>query len=161
MKTMPMYIGAMKIKIKYFSDDVPRLHQIDNGDWIDVYAAETVVIHKGEHKLIPLGFACQLPKGFEAHLLPRSSTYKKWGIIMANNTGIIDNSYCGDNDQWMFSAICLNTNGFVAGEPVSFIAKGDKIAQFRIVESMPPVEFEEVTTLGNSDRGGFGSTGAR
>ena len=102
----------------------------------------------------------QLPKGYEAHLAPRSSSFKKWGIIMTNSFGIIDESYCGDNDVWKFNAYCLESKSTYCGFPCTVIKRGDKIGQFRIVEKMPPVKFVEVEQLGNSDRGGFGSTGS-
>lgn len=97
----------MEIKIKYLSDNIPEIKLNSKGNWIDLYAAEDVFIPYNNMKLIPLGVAMKLPKGFEAHLLPRSSTYKNWGIIMANNMGIIDESYCGNEDEWKFPAICV------------------------------------------------------
>ena len=163
---------AMNIKIKYL-EGAKKLEKITKGDWIDVYAYEDVFIPNGEMKLINLGFAMELPEGYEAHLVPRSSTYKNWGIIMTNSIGIIDNSYCGDNDIWKFPAYSLSQNTVVFTDNEdpqsnqskckfgSMIHKGDKIAQFRIVEKMPEIELEEVEQLGNSDRGGFGSTGSK
>ena len=158
----------MKVRIKYMQPDTKRLAAIDKGDWIDVYADETKVIYEGEHKLIKLGFAMELPQGYEAHLAPRSSTFKKWGIIVANSFGVIDESYKGDNDEWMLSVYCLqgqNQNisdgGMSISKPYSIIERGDKIAQFRIIEKMPKIEFEEVDSLDNEDRGGFGSTGSK
>ena len=150
----------MEIKIKYMHPDTKRLEQIDKGDWIDVYADEEVAFDYGDHKLIKLGFAMELPKGYEAHLAARSSTFKKWGIIVANAFGIIDESYKGDNDEWMLSAICLKEPEDVL-RPATVIHRGDKIAQFRIIEKMPKIEFEEVDSLDNEDRGGFGSTGSK
>lgn len=148
----------LNIKIKYLNEEVPRLNKITKGDWIDLYAAEDVIINKNEFKLINLGIAMQLPKGYEAHLLPRSSTFKNWGIIMTNSMGVIDETYCGDNDYWRFPAYCLIPN---SSERYTKINKGDKIAQFRIVEHMPVVCFEEVDSLNNKDRGGFGTTGIK
>lgn len=138
------------ITVQYLDETVTRLTENEKGDWIDLYAAETVTLQKGEHKLIHLGVAMKLPDGYEAHLVPRSSTYKKWGIIQANHTGIIDNSYSGPNDWWMMSAIAMRD---------TVINKGDKICQFRIVERQPPLIFEEGKMEGE-DRGGFGSTGS-
>lgn len=138
------------ITVQYLDETVTRLTENKKGDWIDLYAAETVTLQKGEHKLIHLGVAMKLPDGYEAHLVPRSSTYKKWGIIQANHTGIIDNSYSGPNDWWMMSAIAMRD---------TVINKGDKICQFRIVERQPPLIFEEGKMEGE-DRGGFGSTGS-
>ena len=137
------------IKVKYFTDIEP-LKQETYGNWIDLRAAEDVFMEAGEFRLIPLGVAMELPAGYEAHAVPRSSTYKKWGIIQANHMGVIDSTYCGDNDQWMFPAIALKK---------TFIQKGDRICQFRIVKSQPEINFETVAVLGNPDRGGIGSTG--
>jgi dUTP pyrophosphatase len=138
------------ITVQYLDETVTRLTENKKGDWIDLYAAETVTLQKGEQKLIHLGVAMKLPDGYEAHLVPRSSTYKKWGIIQANHVGIIDNSYSGPNDWWMMSAIAMRD---------TVINKGDKICQFRIVERQPPLIFEEGKMEGE-DRGGFGSTGS-
>lgn len=139
----------LEIKIKYFTN-IEKVEQISVGDWIDLRAAEDVSMVVGDFKLIPLGIAMQLPEGYEAHVVPRSSTYKKWKIIQANHMGVIDESYCGDNDQWMFPAIALEN---------TIIHKGDRICQFRIMEHQPELRFVEVSKLGNEDRGGFGSTG--
>lgn len=138
------------IKVKYFTDVEP-LQQIDGGDWIDLRAAEDITMEAGDFRLIPLGVAMELPVGYEAHVVPRSSTYKKWGIIQANHMGVIDNSYSGNNDQWMFPAIA-----FVD----TVIHKNDRICQFRIEKIQPTLEFVTVDHLDGKDRGGFGSTGA-
>ena len=142
-------ITIMKIKVKYFADIEP-LEKIDKGDWIDLRAAADVTLKKGEYALIPLGVGMILPKGYEAHVAPRSSTYKHFKIILANSMGIIDNCYCGDNDQWHFPAIALED---------TVIHKNDRICQFRIVEKQPPIEFETVEKRRDVDRGGLGSTG--
>lgn len=139
----------MKIKIKYFTD-IEKITKIEKGDWIDLRAAEDVTLKAGEFKLIPLGVAMELPSGYEAHMVPRSSTYKKFGIIQTNHQAVIDESYCGDNDQWLYPAYALRDTE---------IHKGDRICQFRIMEKQPNIEFEEVEQLGNEDRGSFGSTG--
>lgn len=139
-----------KIRVKYLRDVEP-IKAINKGDWIDLYCAETVDLREGDRGMIPLGVAMQLPAGYEAHLVPRSSTFRNYGIIQTNSIGIIDNSYCGDNDEWMMPVYA--TRDMV-------IRKGVRICQFRIVENMPEVEIEEVESLGNADRGGFGSTGA-
>lgn len=139
------------IKIKYISDQVDKLRYIDNiSDWIDLRVAETVTIKAGEFKLIPLGIAMELPTGYEAHIVPRSSTFKNFGIIQTNSMGIIDETYCGDNDQWFFPALAMRD---------TIINVNDRICQFRIVEHQPKIEFIEMDTLGNKDRGGHGSTG--
>lgn len=142
----------MKIRIKYLSKDIDKIKKISVGDLIDLRCAEDTVIKKGELKLIPLGIAMELPKGYEAHVYPRSSTYKKHKILLSNSVGIIDESYCGDNDQWCFPAYATED---------TFIEKNTRICQFRIFEHQPTIEFEEVETLGNSDRGGIGSTGTK
>lgn len=139
----------MEIKIKYFTD-IEEIGSRINGDWIDLRAAEDVTMKAGDFKLIPLGIAMQLPIGYEAHIVPRSSTYKKFGIIQTNHQAVIDNSYCGDNDQWFYPAYALRDTE---------IKKNDRICQFRIMMKQPPVSFEKVETLGNENRGGFGSTG--
>ncbi|MDY2588907.1 MAG: dUTP diphosphatase [Agathobacter sp.] len=139
------------IKIKYFSDEIERLDYIDGkSDWIDMRASEEVTLKAGEFKLIPLGVAMQLPKGYEAHLVPRSSTFKTWGIIQTNSMGVVDCSYCGDNDMWRMPVYATRDTQ---------IHINDRIAQFRIVKNQPQIDFVEVESLGNDDRGGFGSTG--
>lgn len=137
------------IKIKYFTD-IEKIQGIKQGDWIDLRAAEDVFLKKGEFKLIPLGVAMQLPEGYEAHIVPRSSTFKNFGIIQTNHQAVIDESYCGDNDQWFYPALAMRDTE---------IKKNDRICQFRIMKKQPEVEFIEVSSLNNTDRGGFGSTG--
>ena len=150
----------MKIKIKYF-DNAKELNMIEKGNWCDLYANKDMFIPEGEKMMIPLGVAMQLPEGYEAHVVPRSSTFKTWGIIQTNHIGIIDNSYCGENDQWFYPAYCLEPKNFIDNQYGTLIRKGDKIAQFRIIEVQPKLEFEKVESLGNKDRGGFGSTGSK
>lgn len=147
--------GGLKmneIKIKYFSDEIDKLEFIegDKSDWIDLRAAENVTLKTGESKLIKLGVGMILPEGYEAHMLPRSSTYKNFGITMTNSMGIIDESYCGENDEWRFPALAHKDTE---------IHVNDRIAQFRIVEKMAKVKFEEVDHLKKESRGGIGSTG--
>ena len=149
-----------KIRIKYFTDKIEKLTYIDGkSDWIDLRASEEVEMKAGEFKLIPLGVAMELPKGYEAHIMPRSSTYKNFGIIQANSCGIVDGSYCGDNDEWQFPALCQRGDCLKNGRRGAIIQKNDRICQFRIMKHQPEIELVEVETLGNSDRGGFGSTG--
>lgn len=148
------------IKVKYFRDDLTRLKIDPKGDMIDLYAAEDITINEMDEALIPLGVAMELPIGYRANLLPRSSTFKKWGIIVTNSMGVIDHTYCGDNDEWKLAVFCLKGREFVNGKKCTIIHKGDKIAQFEIVPIMPKVVLEEVDHLGNADRGGFGSTGS-
>lgn len=139
----------IKIKIKYFTD-INKIERIPIGDWIDLRAAETVEMKQGEFKLIPLGIAMKLPLGYEAHVVPRSSTFKNWGIIQVNSMGIIDNSYSGNNDQWFFPALAMRD---------TVINKNDRICQFRIMKVQPQVQFMEVEKLNDVNRGGHGSTG--
>lgn len=136
--------------IKYFDKEIDKIKQFDNGDWIDLRAAETVHMHKGEFRLIPLGVGMILPKGYEAHIVPRSSTYKNFHIIQTNHQGVIDESYCGDKDQWMFSAYATKD---------TTINKNDRICQFRIMKKQPSLRFIQVEGLCSESRGGFGSTG--
>ena len=144
-------MNSMNIKIKYFTDAIDRLTYIDGkSDWIDLRAAREVVLKKGDFALIPLGVAMELPKGYEAHVVPRSSTFKNFGIIQTNHMGVIDESYCGDNDQWHFPAYALR-------DTVNHV--NDRICQFRIMEHQPKIVFEETEKLDNKDRGGIGSTG--
>ena len=140
----------MKIKIKYHNDQMEKIGKIESGDWVDLRAAETVEMKAGEHRLISLGVSMKLPEGYEAHVAPRSSTFKNWGILMTNSVGVIDNSYSGSNDVWKFSAYATRDTK---------IEVNDRICQFRVIEKMPPISFEEVETLDDKDRGGFGSTG--
>lgn len=146
-----------KIKIKYHSDAIEKIEKITIGDWIDLRAAENVFIPVNEFALISLGVSMKLPEGYEAHVVPRSSTFKNWGIIMTNSVGIIDNSYCGTNDVWKFPAFCLKVIDHVGRG--TMIRQGDRICQFRIVRNQPEIEFEEVEVLEETDRGGFGTSG--
>ena len=143
----------MNIPIRYFGSDIERLRYIDGrSDWIDLRAAETVEMKAGEFRLIPLGVAMELPRGYEAHVVPRSSTFKNFGIIQTNSMGVIDESYCGTEDQWYFPAYALRD---------TVIRKNDRICQFRIMEHQPALEFVEREELSGENRGGFGSTGIR
>lgn len=141
-----------EIKIKYFDSEIDKIQKIEKGDWIDLRAAETVEMKAGEFRLIKLGVGMKLPDGYEAHIVPRSSTFKNFGIIQTNHIGIVDSSYCGDNDQWLFPAYALRD---------TIIHKNDRICQFRIVEKQPELSFEKVEHLEDTDRGGFGSTGTK
>lgn len=139
------------IKIKYFSEKIERLKYIDGkSDWIDLRSAEEIHLKAGDFKLIPLGVAMQLPAGYEAHIVPRSSTFKNFGIIQTNHQGVIDGSYCGENDQWFMPVYALRD---------SHIEVNDRVCQFRIMKNQPTLQFDEVTFLDNKDRGGIGSTG--
>ena len=139
------------IRIKYFSDKIEKLTYIENkSDWIDLRAAKDVSLKKGEFALIPLGVAMELPEGYEAHVVPRSSTFKNFGIIQTNHMGVIDESYSGDNDQWFMPALAVRDTE---------IHLNDRICQFRIMKHQPRIAFCETESLSNPDRGGHGSTG--
>ena len=141
---------SLELKIKYHNDDLIRLKPLVNGDWVDLRAVEEVSLKAGEFKLISLGISVQLPKGYEAHIVPRSSTFMNFGIIQTNHYGVIDESYCGDNDIWKFPAYALRDTK---------IHINDRICQFRLYEHQPSLELKEVSKLNGQDRGGFGSTG--
>ena len=142
-----------EIKIKYLNDEITRLEYIDGkSDWIDLRSAEEVELKAGEFKLIHLGVAMQLPEGYEAHIVPRSSTFKKWGIIQTNHCGIVDNSYCGPNDWWRMPVFALRDTK---------IEVNDRICQFRIQKNQPTLVFNEVEEMEADNRGGFGSTGTK
>jgi dUTP pyrophosphatase len=139
------------IRIRYHSDKIEKLQYIaGKSDWIDLRAAEDVTLKKGEFHLIKLGVSMQLPKGYEAVIVPRSSTYKNFGIIQTNHMGVVDETYCGDNDIWMMPALAMRDTE---------IHVNDRICQFRIQKHQPQISFEEVDELHNEDRGGIGSTG--
>lgn len=138
------------IKVKYLRD-IQKIERFNVGDWIDLRAAEDVTMKAWEYRMIPLGVAMELPQGYEALVAPRSSTFKKLGIMLANSIGIIDESYKGDNDEWNFLAYAMRD---------TVIHKNERICQFRIIKHQPLIHLQEVETLGNADRGGIGSTGA-
>lgn len=139
------------IQIKYFTDKIDKLTYIDGkSDWIDLRAAKEMAIKAGEYALIPLGVAMKLPEGYEAHIVPRSSTYKNYGLIQTNHMGVVDESYCGDNDQWHMPVYALRD---------TVIHINDRVCQFRIMEHQPRIIFDEVSVLDGPNRGGFGTTG--
>lgn len=139
------------VQIKYHDDTIEKIEKIAQGDWIDLRAAETVELKAGDFKIVSLGVSMKLPEGYEAHIIPRSSTFKKWGILQTNHMGVIDNSYSGDNDIWGMPVLALRD---------TLINKNDRICQFRIMKKMDDLQFNEVEHLDGKDRGGFGSTGA-
>lgn len=141
---------ALQLKVKYHNKGLIPIKSISKGDWLDLRAAEDVSLKAGEFKLISLGVSIELPKGYEAHIVPRSSTFKNFGIIQTNHYGVIDESYCGDNDIWMFPAYALRDTE---------IHINDRICQFRLYKHQPELELEEVSNLDGPNRGGFGSTG--
>ena len=142
------------IKIKYVDKTMKKLDYIDGAksEWIDLRSAEDVVLKAGEFKLINLGVCMKLPDGYEAHVVPRSSTFKKFGIIQTNHQSVIDNAYCGDDDVWFYPVLAMRD---------THIYKGDRICQFRIMKTQPKIIFEEVEHLECKNRGGFGSTGVK
>jgi dUTP pyrophosphatase len=137
------------VKIKYMRG-IDKIERFNVGDWIDLRAAEDVYLERWQHKMIPLGVAMELPEGYEALIAPRSSTFKRYGILLSNSIGIIDEAYKGDNDEWHFPAYAVRD---------TFIKKNDRICQFRIIQHQPMINLVEVESLGNADRGGLGSTG--
>ena len=139
------------IQIKYFTDKIDKLTYIDGkSDWIDLRAAKEMELKAGQYAMIPLGVAMKLPEGYEAHIVPRSSTYKNYGLIQTNHMGVVDESYCGDNDQWHMPVYALRD---------TVVHVNDRICQFRIMEHQPKIVFEEMEAFDAPDRGGFGSTG--
>lgn len=139
------------IQIKYFTDKIEKLAYIaGKSDWIDLRASEEVALRAGDFALIPLGVAMKLPEGYEAHLVPRSSTFKTWGLLQTNSLGVVDSSYCGDNDMWRMPVYATRD---------TVVHVNDRIAQFRIMKNQPQLNFDEVSHLDHADRGGFGSTG--
>jgi len=143
----------MNIKIKYHSKEIDKITNIEGkSDWFDLRSAENVTLKAGEYKLISLGVSMELPEGYEAYIVPRSSTYKNFGIIQTNHLGLIDEIYKGNNDIWKYPALAMRDTE---------IKINDRICQFRIQKKMPSVTFEEVDDLENEDRGGFGSTGRK
>lgn len=140
----------LEIKIKYLEARLDEIAATKIGDWIDLRSANTVHLYKGEKTLLHLGVAMKLPDGYEAILAPRSSTFKNYGLIQTNGIGVIDNTYCGDHDEWMLSVISTRD---------TIIHKNDRICQFRIQKKQPTIKFVVVDKLGGEDRGGFGSTG--
>ena len=141
---------GLPLRIKYFDKSIEKLKKTEKGDWIDLRSAIDISLKKGDFALIPLGVGMVLPDGYEAHIVPRSSTFKNWKIIQTNSVGIIDNSYSGENDQWMMPVYAVEDTE---------IKKNDRISQFRILEKMPALEIQEVEHLNDVSRGGFGSTG--
>lgn len=142
----------LQIKVKYFDSEIEKLEKISNGDWIDLRSSETVELKQFEFKIIPLGVGMILPEGYEANIVPRSSTFKNFGVLQTNSYGVIDNSYSGENDQWGFPALAMRD---------TVINKGDRICQFRINKRMDNIEIEFVDKLNDKSRGGFGSTGTK
>ncbi len=137
------------IEIKYYPGS-PHLEKIEKGDWIDLYTYEDTVLFAGDSAIIPLGVAMKLPAGYEAIVAPRSSTFKRWSIIQTNSLGVIDSSYCGDDDQWGMPVYATRN---------VTIPKGTRLCQFRIQKRQPDILFKEVDFLNNENRGGFGSSG--
>lgn len=141
------------LKIKYHTDAIEKLAYIDGkSDWIDLRAAKRYELKKGDWQLIDLGVSIALPEGYEAHVVPRSSTYRTWGLLQTNSCGVIDNTYSGDGDVWMVPMLATRD---------TVVEVGDRICQFRIMKNQPQIVFNEVEHLDGADRGGFGTTGKR
>lgn len=140
----------MEILIKYHEPRLEKLKAISVGDWIDLRAAERVELKAGGFYMVSLGVSMKLPEGYEAHIAPRSSSFRKWGFLQVNSVGVVDNSYSGTNDLWMLPIYATRD---------AVIEVNDRICQFRIMERMPEITFREVDALDPQDRGGFGSTG--
>ena len=138
------------IKVKYLPGS-PHLTINSDGSWIDLYTYEDTVLQSGDFKIISLGVAMKLPEGYEANFVPRSSTFKRWGVLQTNCYSVIDPTYCGDSDIWGYPVYATRA---------VTIPKGTRLCQFRINRVQPVIRFEEVSTLGNTDRGGFGTSGA-
>lgn len=143
-------MNNLDIKIRYLETGLVEIKATEIGDWIDLRSAETVCLYKGEKALLRLGVAMKLPDGYEAIVAPRSSTFKNYGLIQTNGIGIIDSTYCGNNDEWMMPVLATRE---------TMIYKNDRICQFRIQKKQPTIKFVVVDKLGGEDRGGFGSTG--
>lgn len=139
----------IEIKIKYLKEIEPIKHMVI-GDWLDLRCAEDTVLKRGEFKYIPLGVSMELPLGYEAIIVPRSSTFKNYGIIQTNGVGVIDETYCGPNDEWHFPALAVRD---------TFIPKNTRICQFRLLNHQPSIIFNVSDLTHNKDRGGLGSTG--
>lgn len=143
---------GVELVVRYHNDNIKKFKKFSNGDWIDLCAAESVEMAQFDFKLISLGFAMELPLGYEANIVPRGSTFKNFGVIQANHFGVIDNEYCGDNDVWRFPAIALRD---------TVIEEGDRICQFRLNKIQPDVKVKFTTRLTGKNRGGFGHTGVK
>lgn len=138
-----------KIKFKQLRNVYP-FGVMKEGDWIDLRAAEEVKMCAGEYRAIPLGVAMELPRGYEAIMAPRSSTFKNYGILMPNSIGVIDESFKGEKDEWHCLAYATRN---------TVIHEGDRICQFRIIKHQPKVCLHLVKHLKSRSRGGIGSTG--
>lgn len=149
---MSIFVTTEPVKIKYFDKEIDKIAETSIGDWIDLRSAVDIDLSTGEFALIPLGIGMKLPHGYEAHIVPRSSTFKNFGVIQTNHQAVIDNSYCGDNDQWFYPVLAMRD---------THISKNDRICQFRIMQKQPNLSIEEVEHLEDKDRGGHGSTGIK
>lgn len=145
-------MNNLDIKIRYLETGLVEIKVAEIGDWIDLRSAETVCLYKGEKALLRLGVAMKLPDGYEAIIAPRSSTFKNYGLIQTNGIGIIDSTYCGNNDEWLMPVLATRE---------TMIYKNDRICQFRIQKKQPTIKFVVVDKLADEDRGGFGSTGTK
>ena len=141
----------MEIKIKYHTDKIEKLRYIDGkSDWIDLRVAKDYDLKKGDFALIDLGISVKLPEGYEMITAPRSSTFHNYGLLQSNSIGVVDESYCGDDDILMMPVYATRD---------VHISVNDRICQFRIFKHQPAIEFVECDHLSDESRGGFGSTG--
>lgn len=136
--------------IRYTDKNIKKLEQLDKGDWIDLPVHTDYTYKKGDTVTVSFEFAINLPEGMEAHILPRSSTFQNYGLLLTNSMGVIDNSYCGNNDIWKAKFYATKDGKINAGE---------RVAQFRLMNNQHRVMWLEVDDLGTEDRGGYGSTG--
>lgn len=135
------------VKVKVLpGGHMPERH----GDWFDLATAEDCTLKAGESAVVSLGVCIGLPVGYEALLAPRSSTFKKWGLLQTNSVGVIDNAYCGDDDVWGWP--CYATRAVT-------VPAGTRICQFRIQRTQPHCVLVPVECMSTPSRGGFGSTG--
>lgn len=139
------------IKVKYHDPEMPRIERLQQGDWIDLVNVEDINLKCGEWGMFSLGVSIELPAGYEAHVVPRSSTFKKWGVIQVNSIGIVDNSFCGEDDVWQWLILAPTKD--------VHIPKYTRVCQFRIIKNQPSFPIIEVKHLKNDIRGGIGSTG--
>lgn len=149
-KTRAVKVSNKATIVIHYLAGVTPIEQTDVGDWIDLRSARYISLKAGEYTCIPLGVSMRLPKGYEAHIIPRSSLFKKTGLIQTNGMGLIDSSYCGDGDEWMLPVLATRD---------CEISMDERICQFRIVKKMRPIRFKVVSHLRGKDRNGFGSTG--
>ena len=140
----------MDIFVKYLTDEIDQVSQAHPGEWIDLRSSKLIALRKGDFTLIPLGVIISVPSGYESILVPRSSTFKKYGIIQTNGIGVIDHLYCGPNDEWKMPVYATRD---------TVIPANTRICQFRIIPSQEVTIRTVNDVMQTKSRGGFGSTG--